>query len=172
MPVPEDVRIGLDCALKRFRNNEEEKELEFPSSLTSVERAYIHRMVGTEGWTSKSKGKGMSRFLTVYKKDRSTLMKSEAKLTLTDKSKKAASVTITQYPVTSKEKQDLLPPKERGEFNPYLLNEGRDMSRAMGKLNGGIPQIPPPATNPNEISNWKSIRYCFRYILLFLPKRV
>ena len=157
-PVDEDLRIAVDLALQRFLNNEE-TELEFPSSFTSVERAYIHRLIPRYGLSSKSKGKGASRFLTLYKKDPVSLVKSEAKLKLTGKSQKAASLTITQYPVTSKEKQELLPPKERFEINPYLLNEGRDMRRAMGKLNGGIPQIPPPPHNYENDSSVSIHRY-------------
>ena len=145
--LDEDLRIGIDLALARFRKNDEENELEFPSSLTSVERAYVHRLIATYGLTSKSKGNGASRFLTVYKKDRASLVKSEARLTLTEKATKAASVAMTQYPVTNKERQELLSPNYRGDNNPYILNEGRDMSRAMGKLNDGIPQIPPAGAN-------------------------
>ena len=139
--VEEHVRIGIDIALKKFLADEE-NELEFPSSFTSVERAYIHQLVCDYGLTSKSRGKGASRFLTIYKKGRPSVIKSDAQLTLTADAKKLASGALTQYPVTSKERQDLLPPTDRGERNPYLLTDGRDMSRAMGKLNSGIPQIP------------------------------
>ena len=87
-PIEEDLRITIDIALRRFRENDEETELEFPSSLTSTERAYIHRLIATYGLASKSKGKGASRFLTIYKKDSSSLIKSESFLKLTEKSKK------------------------------------------------------------------------------------
>ena len=141
-PVEEDVRIAIDLALKRFLMSGE-NELQYPSSFTSVERAYIHQLVSEHGLTSKSRGKGAARFLTVYKKDRSSVVKAEAQLTLTANAKRLASGTLTQYPVTSKEKQDLLPATERGERSPYLLTDGRDTSRGMGKLNSGIPQVPP-----------------------------
>ena len=158
--IDEDLRIGIDLALTRFRKSEEEKELEFPSSFSSAERAYIHRLIATYGWTSKSKGKGYDRFLTVYKKDRSSLLKSEAKLILTERSIKTASVALTQYPVTHKEKQELMTPKDRGENSPYILNEGRDMSRAMGKLNDGIPQVPPIGSNHEGLyGNFATTRY-------------
>ena len=143
-PIEEDLRISIDIALTRFRENDEETELEFPSSLTSVERAYIHRLIATYGLSSKSKGKGATRFLTVFKKDASSLIKSESLLKLAEKSKKIVNSTMIQYPVTNKEKQELSP-KTPGDYTSYVLNEGRDMSRAMGKLNEGIPQVPPPA---------------------------
>ena len=151
-PVEEDVRIAIDLALKRFLMNDEENELQYPSSFTSFERAYVHQLVSEYGLTSKSRGKGASRVLTVYKKDLSTIVKADAQLTLTANAKRLASGTLTQYPVTSKEKQDLLPPTERGERNPYLLTDGRDTSRGMGKLNSGIPQVPPSAKSYEGLS--------------------
>ena len=41
--IGEEVRIAVNLALKKFTLTEEETELEFPSSFTSQERAYIHR---------------------------------------------------------------------------------------------------------------------------------
>lgn len=149
-PIEEDMRIGIDFALTKFQKNDDEKELEFPSSFTAAERAYIHRQVTSCGLISKSRGKGSDRCLTVYKRDRTSLVKSEAKLKLTEKAQRVATIAITQYPVTSKEKQELMPPNDRGVYNPYLLNEARDMSRAMGKLNGGIPQVPPAGSSSEE----------------------
>ena len=167
LPIDEDLRIGIDLALTRFRKSDEEKELEFPSSFSSAERAYIHRQIATYGLSSKSKGKGSRRYLTVYKKDRSSLVKSEAKLTLTEKATQIASIAMTQYPVTHKERQELLTPKDRGENNPYILNEGRDMSRAMGKLNDGIPQVPPAGSNHEGLyGNFATTRYMRQLNLL------
>jgi hypothetical protein len=50
-------------------------------------------------------------------------MHSDARLSLTPSSQKMALALLTQYPVTTKERQDLLPPTDR-ERNPYPLNEG------------------------------------------------
>ena len=154
--IEEDLKIGIDQALKNFRENDDETELQFPSSFTNIERAYIHLLIATYGLVSKSRGKGASRFLTVFKQDRSSLIKLEAELRLTEKTRKLTSTAITQYPVTSKERQDLQQPKDR-DHNCYVLNEGRDMSRAMGKLNGGIPQIP-PAINQELHSGFAPMR--------------
>ena len=143
-PIEEDLRICIDTALTRFRENDEETELEFPSSLTNIERAYIHRLIATFGLTSKSRGKGAARFLTIYKKDPSSLIRSETFLNLSEKSKKIASQTMHLHPVKNIEKQELAP-KNPGDNCSYGLNDGRDMSRAMGKLNEGIPQVPPAA---------------------------
>ena len=41
--VGEELKIAVTVAVDRFRNDENEKSLEFPSSLTANERAYVHR---------------------------------------------------------------------------------------------------------------------------------
>lgn len=56
--IGEHVRIAVDIKLQQFLNNHEQTELEFPNSLSSVERAYIHILVKDHGLKSKSKGKG------------------------------------------------------------------------------------------------------------------
>ncbi|KAG2466971.1 YTDC2 helicase, partial [Polypterus senegalus] len=53
--IDEEVEIALSIALERFRYSDE-KEMEFPSSFTSIERAYIHRLAPSLGLISKSKG--------------------------------------------------------------------------------------------------------------------
>ena len=64
----------MNLALKNFRQREEETELEFPSSLLSTERAYVHKLATELGLASKSRGKGQTRYLTVFKKEGSTLL--------------------------------------------------------------------------------------------------
>ncbi len=97
-------------------------EYEFPSSLTSEERCYVHRLALELGLKSKSRGKGAGRYLTVYKREGSTIMQSDAVLALSPPSRKFALALLNQYPVTSKERQELLPPTDR-ERNPYVTNE-------------------------------------------------
>jgi hypothetical protein len=41
--VPEEIRMAVNLKLQDFRNKEDENEFEFPSSLGSQERCYIHR---------------------------------------------------------------------------------------------------------------------------------
>uniref|UniRef100_A0A8B9MQP3 R3H domain-containing protein n=1 Tax=Accipiter nisus TaxID=211598 RepID=A0A8B9MQP3_9AVES len=53
--VDEEVEIAVNLALERFRYGEE-KEMEFPSSFTSTERAFVHRLCQSLGLVSKSKG--------------------------------------------------------------------------------------------------------------------
>ena len=70
-------------------------------------------------------------------------MASDAQLQLSQNSRRHAQKLLTQFPVTNKERQELLPPTDRERNAPYLANDGRDLSRAMGKLNSGMPQVPP-----------------------------
>ena len=163
-PIEEDLKICIDTALRRFLEDDRETELEFPSSLTNVERAYIHRLIATYGLTSKSRGKGAARFLTIYKKDPSSSITSEASLKLSEKSKKVATSTLFQYPVNNKEKQELTP--RNPDDVSYGFSEGRDMSRAMGKLNEGIPQVPPAARYDSTCLYSSHFRLTyFKYIL-------
>uniref|UniRef100_A0A3Q1G939 R3H domain-containing protein n=1 Tax=Acanthochromis polyacanthus TaxID=80966 RepID=A0A3Q1G939_9TELE len=53
--IDEEVKIAVNLSLESFRYNDQ-KEMTFPSSLTSVERAFIHRMAQSLGYISKSKG--------------------------------------------------------------------------------------------------------------------
>ncbi|KAJ7384543.1 3'-5' RNA helicase ythdc2 [Desmophyllum pertusum] len=67
--VKEELKIAVKIALDRFRFEEKQKVVEFPSSFTSVERAYVHRLCQNLGLKSKSKGNGSNRYLTVTKKE-------------------------------------------------------------------------------------------------------
>lgn len=59
------------------------------------------------------------RFLTVYKKDGSTIMRKEAVLQLSEASHSAILHLLQRYPVTNKERQDLLPGTEKDRLmNP------------------------------------------------------
>ncbi|XP_034053857.1 3'-5' RNA helicase YTHDC2-like [Gymnodraco acuticeps] len=53
--IDEGVKISVNVALERFRYGDQ-KEMEFPSSLTSTERAFIHRTAQSLGYISRSKG--------------------------------------------------------------------------------------------------------------------
>ncbi len=97
-------------------------EYEFPTSLTSDERCYVHRLALELGLKSKSRGKGAGRYLTVYKREGSTIMQSDAILALSPPARKFSINLLNQYPVTSKERQELLPPTDR-ERNPYVTSE-------------------------------------------------
>ncbi|GAB0205463.1 3'-5' RNA helicase YTHDC2 [Grus japonensis] len=138
--VDEEVEIAVNLALERFRYGEE-KEMEFPSSFTSTERAFVHRLCQSLGLISKSKGKGANRYLTVRKKDGSELTHAVMTCCLAPSTKHTVRSLIQRFPVTNKERTELLPKTERG--NTYAVeSESREVNKTSGRLNNGIPQVP------------------------------
>lgn len=138
--VGEELQIAVTLILQKFRLKEEQKEFEFPSSLTSAERAYIHRYCHHLGLKSKSRGKGANRYLTVYKKEGSTIVQADAVFELGRISRQHCLNLLQRYPVSARERQELLPPTERDRL---MGQDARDVNRTTGRLNNGIPQIPP-----------------------------
>ncbi|XP_075457659.1 3'-5' RNA helicase YTHDC2 isoform X2 [Ascaphus truei] len=138
--IDEEVKIAVNVALERFRYSDQ-KEMEFPSSLTSTERAFIHRLSQSLGLISKSKGKGSNRCLTLKKKDGSETASALMSCNLAHNTKHAVRSLIQRFPVTNKERTELLPKTDRG--NVFAVEaENREMSKTSGRLNNGIPQVP------------------------------
>ena len=54
--IGEDTRIAVNLTIKKLLDSPEQKELEFPSSYTAEERAYIHELARNLGLKSKSRG--------------------------------------------------------------------------------------------------------------------
>ncbi|KAM9587117.1 3'-5' RNA helicase YTHDC2 isoform 7-T9 [Morphnus guianensis] len=138
--VDEEVEIAVNLALERFRYGEE-KEMEFPSSFSSTERAFVHRLCQSLGLISKSKGKGANRYLTVRKKDGSELTQAVMTCGLAPGTKHTVRSLIQRFPVTNKERTELLPKTERGNACA-VESENRDVNKTSGRLNNGIPQVP------------------------------
>lgn len=99
-------------------------EYVFSASLNSNERCYVHRVAQEMGLKTKSRGKGMARYVTVYKPDGSSVMKSEALLGLTPGSKQLAVNLLKQYGVSSKEQQDLLSHEAHRKRQPCAMVGG------------------------------------------------
>jgi len=55
-PIGEDTRIAVNLTLKKLLETSDQKELEYPSSYTAEERAYIHELARELGLKSKSRG--------------------------------------------------------------------------------------------------------------------
>ncbi|KAM6230632.1 3'-5' RNA helicase YTHDC2 [Porphyrio hochstetteri] len=138
--VDEEVEIAVNVALERFRYGGE-REMEFPSSFTSTERAFVHRLCQSLGLISKSKGKGANRYLTVRKKDGSELKPAVMTCCLTHSTKHTVQSLIQRFPVTSKERTELLPKTERGGASAVRA-ESREVNKTSGRLTNGIPQVP------------------------------
>ncbi|XP_010017187.1 PREDICTED: probable ATP-dependent RNA helicase YTHDC2, partial [Nestor notabilis] len=115
--------------------------MEFPSSFTSTERAFVHRLCQSLGLISKSKGKGANRYLTVKKKDGSELAYAVMTCVLAPSTKHAVRNLIQRFPVTNKERTELLPKTERGNACA-VESENREVNKTSGRLNNGIPQVP------------------------------
>ncbi|KAG8456301.1 hypothetical protein GDO86_002185 [Hymenochirus boettgeri] len=115
--------------------------MEFPSSLTSTERAFIHRLAQSLGLVSKSKGKGPNRYLTLRKKDGSEFANALMSCSLAQNSKQTMRSLIQRFPLTNKERAELLPKTEQGNMAAAEA-ESRELSKSSGRLNNGIPQVP------------------------------
>ncbi|XP_057341325.1 3'-5' RNA helicase YTHDC2-like isoform X2 [Microplitis mediator] len=151
--IGEDTRIAVNLCVKKLMESPDLKELEFPSSYTAEERAYIHSLVQELGLKSKSRGKGANRFLTVYKREGSTIIQSDPVLRIQKTSKQGILNLIQKFPINSKERQDLLPPTERERtIDNEVVN-----AKAMGRLNNSIPQVPQLRTNQELINFRKSL---------------
>ncbi|KAF6017327.1 YTHDC2 [Bugula neritina] len=139
--VSEELRIAIDLAFDKFRNADPDEyhELEFPSSLTSTERAYIHRLAAANNLKSKSRGKNNSRYLTVTRLQTTGLAET-AILDVTRNSQQQMMNLMQRCPLTHKEKQDLIP-RAHKSTNPQENGELTKMTT--GKLNNGLPQVPP-----------------------------
>uniref|UniRef100_UPI003AAAF468 3'-5' RNA helicase YTHDC2 isoform X2 n=1 Tax=Centroberyx gerrardi TaxID=166262 RepID=UPI003AAAF468 len=151
--IDEEVKIGVTLSLERFQYSEQ-KEMEFPSSLSSTERAFIHRMAQSLGYISKSRGKGSSRFLTIRKKDGSEKPRPAMPLTLSHNSVYAMRSLLQKVPVTNKERADLQPHTESRMSVTAEANNSRDKNRASGCLNNGIPQVP-QRRSPSELDGFR-----------------
>ncbi|KAJ7399957.1 putative ATP-dependent RNA helicase YTHDC2 [Pitangus sulphuratus] len=116
-------------------------EMEFPSSFTSTERAFVHRLCQSLGLISKSKGKGTNRYLTVRKKHGSELKHTVMTCALTPVTKHAVCTLIRNFPVTNKERTELLLKTERGNACA-VESENREVIKTSGRLNDGVPQVP------------------------------
>lgn len=139
--VTDSFRIGVNLALKNFRHQEEDTELEFPTSFSKTERAYVHKMAVELAIKSKSRGNGQNRYITVYKNEGSTIVAQDAILSLTKVSKEIVTDLLQKYPVSGRERADLLPITDRSLPQP-VANSQMNIVRSMGRLGSSMPKVP------------------------------
>ncbi|XP_044030649.1 3'-5' RNA helicase YTHDC2 isoform X2 [Siniperca chuatsi] len=155
--IDEEVKIAVNLSLERFRYSDQ-KEMEFPSSLASTERAFIHRMAQSLGYISKSKGKGPNRFLTIKKRDGSDKPRPTMPLTLSHNSLYLIRSLLQRFPISNKERIDLQPNNKSGmsvAAEPALPSDNScDRNRASGRLNNGIPMVP-RRRSPSELDSFR-----------------
>ncbi|XP_052279613.1 3'-5' RNA helicase YTHDC2-like isoform X2 [Dreissena polymorpha] len=157
--ISEEVKIGINLAIERFRMNEQQKELEFPSSLTATERAYIHRRAEELGLKHKSRGQNASRHLVLAKKEGTKADIRSAVLQLVRSSKFQIANLLQRFPLTSKEKLELLPNMDKAMVNEVSKELART---ATGRLNNGLPQVP-PGRGSSELSSFTQALPVNRY---------
>nr|XP_020515374.1 3'-5' RNA helicase YTHDC2 [Labrus bergylta] len=149
--VDEEVKISVSQALDMFRFSDD-KEMEFPSSLTSTERAFIHRTAQSLGYISRSKGKGSKRFLTLRKKDGSDKPRPTMPLSLSHNSLFYVRSLLQRFPLSSKERSEL---QNQSSMSPSAESDGGcDRNRASGRLNNGIPMVP-RRRSPSELDAFR-----------------
>uniref|UniRef100_A0A8C3AU14 RNA helicase n=1 Tax=Cyclopterus lumpus TaxID=8103 RepID=A0A8C3AU14_CYCLU len=147
--VDEEVKISMNLSLERFHYSDQ-KEMEFPSSLSSTERAFIHRMAQSLGYISKSKGKGPTRFLTIKKKNGSDKPRPNMPLAVSHNSLYFIRSLLQRFPISNKERIDMQPINKI-----LLLDSSCERSRASGRINNGIPMVP-RRRNPSELDGFRS----------------
>uniref|UniRef100_UPI00358E29D8 3'-5' RNA helicase YTHDC2-like n=1 Tax=Myxine glutinosa TaxID=7769 RepID=UPI00358E29D8 len=152
--VEEEVKIAVDIVLNQFRFDDA-KEYTFPSSMSSNERAYVHKLCHNLGIISKSKGKECNRVLTIYKRDISKKALSEKMLVLLEpRVFNETRAFVNRYPVTSKERAEL---QAHAESSASPVRDSGalrgSMMKTSGRVNGGVPQVP-PARKPSEFDSF------------------
>ncbi|XP_026152929.1 3'-5' RNA helicase YTHDC2 isoform X2 [Mastacembelus armatus] len=155
--IDEEVKIAVNLSLERFRYSDQ-REMEFPSSLSSTERAFIHRMAQSLGYISKSKGKGPNRFLTIRKKDGSDKPRPTMALTLSHNSLYFIRSLLQRFPVSNKDRTDMQPNNKSSMSvapeHALLSDNSCDRNKASGRLNNGIPMVP-QRRSPSELDSFR-----------------
>ena len=159
----EELKIAVNVAIERFRQDEDQKEFTFPSSLTSAERAYVHRYCQKFGLKTKSRGQGNQRSLSVFKKEREISM-STSELKISSTSLDKIDHLLKKFPVTNKEKQEVAHKK-------VFKGLGHDNNKTSAKdgkfLLGSSPSVPPKVKeNDATAARVKFPIYGFREKLL------
>uniref|UniRef100_A0A674PD13 RNA helicase n=1 Tax=Takifugu rubripes TaxID=31033 RepID=A0A674PD13_TAKRU len=131
--IDEEVKIALNLSLERFYYSDQ-KVMEFPSSLSSNERAFLHRAAQSLGYSSKSKGKGPNRFLTVTKKDGPDKPQHSMLLNPSHNTLFVIHNLLERFPISNKERVDMQLSTRKNAL---------DKNKASGRLNKGIPVVPP-----------------------------
>uniref|UniRef100_A0A8C9ZMW2 RNA helicase n=1 Tax=Sander lucioperca TaxID=283035 RepID=A0A8C9ZMW2_SANLU len=147
--IDEEVKIAVNLSLERFRYSDQ-KEMEFPSSLSSTERAFIHRVAQSLGYISKSKGKGPNRSLTLRKKNGSEKPRPTMPLPLSHNSLYFIRSLLQRFPISNKERIDMQPSNKSGMSVASEPGE----TRASGRLNNGIPMVP-RRRSPSELDSFR-----------------
>ena len=140
--IGEELKLAVTVALDKFRNDEVQKELEFPTSLTAKERAFVHRYCHDAGLKTKSRGKANKRFLTAFKKETNAELFSN-ELVVSKEAIKTFDLLLGKFPLTGKDKHELSKAKSTSN------NEQNKITSKDSRFALGQPQVPPKAKPPS-----------------------
>ncbi|CAB3374299.1 Hypothetical predicted protein [Cloeon dipterum] len=158
--IEEEVKMAVGMTIRQFMTDHTRMEHAFPSSLTREQRAYVHQFAIENNLQSKSRGKGPNRFLTIYKRDGSTIIGDDATLPLGVSSLEDIGRLLSRNPVTPKERQDVAPYVDRDAerrmeamVRTAVSEAKKDAAcRILGRLSSGVAQVPPQANANPEIT--------------------
>ncbi|KAI1301810.1 3'-5' RNA helicase YTHDC2 [Halotydeus destructor] len=141
--IEETTKLVIESTLRRMLVDDTLKEYEFPSSLSSEERRFVHNYATKLNIKTKSRGYSDNRYVTAYRPSDSTLVQRDSVLSLNRSSERYISSLIHKNPLSEKETRELQP-LERPSNAMTQANEGKDsLNCTTGRLNNVIPQVPP-----------------------------
>ncbi|XP_059486786.1 3'-5' RNA helicase YTHDC2-like [Neocloeon triangulifer] len=157
--IEEEVKMAVGMTVRQFLNDHTRMEHSFPSSLTREQRAFVHQLSEQHNLKSKSRGKGPNRFLTIFKRDGSTIIGDDATLPLGATSIDEIQRLLSRYPVTPKERQEVAPYVDRDAerrmeamVRTAVSEAKKDAAcRILGRLSSTVAQVPPQANPSPEI---------------------
>uniref|UniRef100_A0A3P8WMT8 YTH N6-methyladenosine RNA binding protein C2 n=1 Tax=Cynoglossus semilaevis TaxID=244447 RepID=A0A3P8WMT8_CYNSE len=150
--VEEEFKMAVELCLERFQYSEQ-KELEFPSCFSGAERAYIHRMAQSLGYISRSRERGLERFITVWKKQSEGKSLTTAPITVSHKSVHLIVSLLEKFPVRYREDTD-------GQFSPenctvpVQTDNSREKFKPTGFLHNSTPLVP-NKRSPSELESFR-----------------
>lgn len=120
--VEETYSIAIRKRIEEFRNSEDEKII-FPSTLSSEERMYVHKISKQYGMISKSFGSGASRYLTLRKNTGDVLLDDALQLDLNIAATRILNEIFENEPVLESEISLLLKSVHESSANAGVESE-------------------------------------------------
>ncbi|RVE55546.1 hypothetical protein OJAV_G00235200 [Oryzias javanicus] len=151
--IDEEVKNAINISLERFYFSEE-KEIEFPSSLSPAERSYVHQLAQTLGYISRNKGKEPNCLLIVRKRDVFKKFQPKLPLTVSQNSKEIIHSLLQRLTSSKRDHMDKQPSSRSG-LSTIESDSYYDRDRASGCLYNGIPMVPKKRSS-SELDNFRS----------------
>ncbi|XP_037029293.1 3'-5' RNA helicase YTHDC2-like [Bradysia coprophila] len=104
--MEESLRIAVQKQIQAFIADDDMQTHAFPVSFTNTQRGFVHKYAQSMGLKSKSHGKGINRFLTVYKPNTNTQISYDAVLTMSSESSNLIKRFLIEHKVTDRERSD------------------------------------------------------------------